>query len=220
MYPILLLILIGLLTTGCGQPPRQQRTNGLGNYPIYNDDRSPYKYQDEEGNPSNNNDETAVPDDVKHCRWAVNGSSELESADKHLSPEENNTAEGAFTFCQGQNNKADIYVQLKHPIIDHKLCFFPINTTGNITKKLGRANCQTIAKPETIYNFVLSQTQHTHLSINGVLAMRDKEYVYPPTQHKVVPPIYYEKCNQYGRSSSYCRIFKGLGKYVLHQFNN
>ncbi len=168
--------------------------------------------------------ESAIPQEISHCSWSLNGVDGYALSNKHFSQNESNSSENNISLCQHNSNKLDVYIQLKHPSTDSQVCLLPTYHSGSNQVYVGEPRCLTITNNKKIYkvNLIKNRVGFTQYPVTGVIVMKDKSYFYPaPFYQYVLSPDAYIFCSQwlaqYG-DPSYCLAFKNNGHYHYHQF--
>ncbi|MCR9204936.1 MAG: hypothetical protein NXH75_10180 [Halobacteriovoraceae bacterium] len=167
---------------------------------------------------------TTIPSDATHCTWSSDGVNGFTNGHAHLSPNEDNATEGAYTLCQSSTSETDIYIQVKNPINGHQLCLIPTYNSGTNSVYIGEPRCLYVKNNTSIYKVTLikNRTGYSSYAVTGVMVMRDKAYEYgAPFYQVILSPDAYIFCSQwlaqYG-DTSYCIPFKSAGHYLYHQF--
>ncbi|GEM_PF-621314 len=165
-----------------------------------------------------------VPSEVSQCNWSSNGSTGFQSTGAHLSPNEDNASEGAYTLCQSSSNPLDIWLQVKNPITSEQLCLIPTYHSGTNSVYIGEPKCLYVRSNTTLYkiSMIKNRSGFSTYPVTGVMVMRDKAYEYgAPFYQVILSPDAYIFCSQwlaqYG-DPSYCIPFKSGGHYQYHQF--
>lgn len=176
------------------------------------------------GTTTGGTDTGSIPSDATHCSWSTDGSSGYTNGHAHLSPNEDNATEGAYTLCQSSTSELNVYLQLKNPITSHQLCLIPTYHSGSNSVYIGEPRCLYVQNNTSIYkvSLIKNRTGYSSYPITGVMMMRDKAYEYgAPFYQVILSPDAYIFCSQwlaqYG-DTSYCIPFKSAGHYVYHQF--
>ena len=158
--------------------------------------------------------ETAIPEEIKHCQWSSDGSSNFAESNSHL---------GSYTICQSTNKK-DVWIQVKNPITDSQVCMIPTHNSGSSSVYVGEPRCLMLSESKKIYKVTLysNRSGYQNFSITGVMVMKDKSFFYPtPFYQYVLSPDAYIYCSQFldkYNDPSYCNAFKQLGQYVYKSF--
>lgn len=165
-----------------------------------------------------------VPNEVSQCSWSTNGTSGFQSSAVHLSPNEDNASEGAYTLCQSTINPLDVYIQMKNPIASEQVCLIPTYHSSTNSVYIGEPRCLYVRSNTTLYkvSLIKNRSGFSTYPVTGVMIMRDKAYEYgAPFYQVILSPDAYIFCSQwlaqYG-DPSYCIPFKSGGHYVYHQF--
>ncbi len=166
----------------------------------------------------------AIPSEVSQCSWSSDGVNGFENKAAHLSPNEDNVDEGAYTLCQSNINEQEVYLQVKNPIGDAQLCLIPTSHDGSNSVYVGEPRCLYVNSSQTLYKISLIKNRqgYTNRRITGVMMMKDKAYQYEaPFYQYILSPDAYIFCSQWLAlyyDPSYCIAFKNKGAYVYHQF--
>jgi hypothetical protein len=223
MKKLSLLLLIAFAMTSC-DAPRDRRT-AYSSSNNSNQFSPSYESTGTSNTGSSNTDDTSsdredsdsgetIPDEIKHCQWSSDGSSNFEESHSHL---------GQYTICQSTNKK-DVWIQVKTPISDAQVCMIPTHNSGSSSVYIGEPRCLMVSESKKIYKVTLfsNRTGYQNFSITGVMVMKDKSFFYPaPFYQYVLSPDAYIYCSQFldrYNDSSYCNAFKQVGQYVYKQF--
>jgi hypothetical protein len=159
---------------------------------------------------------TSIPAEISHCQWSSDGNNGFQvSNTQHL---------GGYTLCQSSEDETIVYVQVQYPITSEDLCLIPNYYSGSRSIYIGEPRCLQIASNKEIYkvDLIKNRSGFESYSINGVMMMKDKAFVYPwPFAQAIKSPDAYIYCanwlDSYG-DASFCTAFDSVGEYVAHQF--
>ena len=224
MKKFTLLIILAISITSC-DAPRDRRTaytsrTGSTYSPSYNSTGSSNTGSatdtntDSSGDREDTTTDTGIPDEIKHCSWSTDGSSNFAESNSHL---------GQYTICQS-TNKQDVWIQVKTPITDAQVCMIPTHNSGSSSVYVGEPRCLMLSESKKIYKVTLyaNRSGYQNFSISGVMVMKDKSFFYPaPFYQYVLSPDAYIYCSQFldkYKDASYCNAFKQVGQYVYKQF--
>lgn len=236
MYKLMILLFLSSLLSSCFDTPRDRRAS----FQDRNQNQGSSAYPDNRptggaiilpggsgGNTTGTNGSNgdngggtedplaAIPEQIRHCQWSADGVNGFAQNHNHL---------GQFTICQSSQKDVDIHLQIKTPITDANLCVFPTYHSGSSSVYIGEPRCFSATNPKTIYKVVLlkNRPNYGHLSVTGVMVMKDKAFFYPPPFYQyVLSPDAYMFCSQFldtYQDPSYCNAFKNVGQYVYVQF--
>ncbi len=221
-----IIILTLLILTASCDAPRDRRTAYSSSSNSNNQFSPSYETTGTSGTgSSNSSDDTSsdradsdsgetIPDEIKHCTWSSDGSTNFAESHSHL---------GQYTICQSTNKK-DVWIQVKTPISDAQVCMIPTHNSGSSSVYVGEPRCLMISESKKIYKITLfsNRSGYQNFSITGVMVMKDKSFFYPaPFYQYVLSPDAYIYCSQFldrYSDSSYCNAFKQVGEYVYKQF--
>ncbi|NOT80684.1 MAG: hypothetical protein HOP07_16995 [Bacteriovoracaceae bacterium] len=157
-----------------------------------------------------------APEDAKHCKFSVDGSTGFESSSTHL---------GAYTLCQSSVDKTTFYAQFKTPPVtsagDVSVCFIPHTTSGSNSIYIGNPMCGTFPDPKSVKKITfIKYSQYSSALINSVMFFKDSSFYYPVFNRYMMTLDAYKTCMSmlaYGQSA-YCESFKSVGQYVMRTF--
>jgi hypothetical protein len=225
MKRLSLIILLATIFTAC-DAPRDRRTAYSSRSNTSNSQFSPSNSTgtSNTGSATDTGDSTTgredtstdspIPDEIKHCQWSTDGSSNFAESNSHL---------GQYTICQS-TNKRDVWIQVKTPITDSQVCMIPTHNSGSSSVYIGEPRCLMLSESKKIYKVTLysNRTGYQNFSITGVMVMKDKSFFYPaPFYQYVLSPDAYIYCSQFldkYNDPSFCNAFKQLGQYVYKSF--
>ncbi|OIQ15922.1 MAG: hypothetical protein BM556_16635 [Bacteriovorax sp. MedPE-SWde] len=159
-----------------------------------------------------------VPSEIAHCKWSFDGNSGFDkTGDKHL---------GDYTICQSKTNSSEVYVQMKEPKSNVRVCVVPTHESNGRAIFLGEARCQFMDSNKKAYRFPLVKNRdygrYQNFSINGVMVMKEETYFFDSPFYR--DQISYDafficsiNLDLHG-DSSYCDAFKSKNEYVYKKF--
>ncbi len=166
-----------------------------------------------------------VPTEISACSWSADGSTGFENTAANMDSKEHAHL-GDNTVCQSRTDKNNIYLQLKTPITDVRVCMVPTYEQNGRSIYLGEARCQFISSNKEIFKFPLLKNRdygrYQNFSINGVMVLKEQTYFFDsPFYREQISYDAYFICSVnmdlYG-DSSYCETFKNKGEYFYKKF--
>lgn len=167
---------------------------------------------------SSSNASANIPSEISHCTWSLDGSTGFNNT--------SNSHIGANTVCQSRSNEAHIYVQVKTPDTNSRICVIPTSEVSGNAIFLGAAQCKYINSSGTIAKFTLSKNRdygrYQNFSINSVMIMKEATYTYPdPFDRELISYDAYFMCSiniDLYNDRTYCDAFKSVGEYFYKSF--
>ncbi len=158
-----------------------------------------------------------VPAEISHCSWSSDGQTGFSDTSNHI---------GANTICQSSSDKNSVYVQLKTPLPDVRLCLIPTYESNGRSIFLGEARCLFTDSSTTIYKFPLVKNRdygrYQNFVTNGVMVVKEQTYFFDsPFYREQISYDAYFICSVnldlYG-DASYCDAYKSKGEYFYKKF--
>ncbi|AYF44448.1 MULTISPECIES: hypothetical protein [Halobacteriovorax] len=167
---------------------------------------------------SSSNNGANIPSEIAHCKWSLDGQTGFENS--------NNQHLGPSTVCQSRTNETNIYIQVKNPDSNSRVCVIPTSEVSGNAIFLGAAQCKYISSSGTISKFVLSKNRdygrYQNFRINSVMIMKEKTYDFPsPFDRELISYDAYFMCSiniDLYNDRTYCDAFKQLGEYYYKSF--
>ncbi|MFG1498993.1 hypothetical protein ABMA70_02205 [Halobacteriovorax sp. XZX-3] len=173
---------------------------------------------DDSGSSTSNGSNANIPSAIAHCSWSLDGQTGFaNTSNSHLGPN---------TICQSRTNETQIYVQLKNPDTNSRVCVIPTSEASGNSIYLGSAQCKYINSSGTISLFNLTKNRdygrYQQFRINGVMVMKEKSYEFPsPFNRELISYDAYFMCSinvDLYNDRTYCDAFKSKGEYFYKSF--
>ena len=166
-----------------------------------------------------------VPSEISACSWSADGTTGFENTAANM--EDKSYAHlGDNTVCQSKTNTSEVYLQLKTPSTDVRVCIVPTYEQNGRSIYLGEARCQFIDSNKKIFKFPLLKNRdygrYQNFAINGAMVIKEQTYFFDsPFYREQISYDAYFICSVnmdlYG-DSSYCEAFKKKGEYFYKKF--
>ena len=132
------------------------------------------------GNFSNSN-APLLPVGAENCQFSNDGIANFASFSAHI---------GNYNICQSSKDEKKIFIQIKEPINDTRICIVPTyhKEGSNLSIYLGEPRCIFIHDKSKIYQVDMMKNRKSpnqamvfsHYPIKGLMIMKDKSLFYPP----------------------------------------
>jgi hypothetical protein len=174
---------------------------------------------------SNNfsNTNVYIPSGSENCQFSNDGITNFVSFSAHL---------GNYNICQSDKDDKKIFLQLKEPVSDTRICIIPTyhKTGSNLSIYLGEPRCIFVSDKSKIYQVDLVKNRQSpnqamvfsHYAVKGIMIIKDKSFFYPPPFGKEIrSPDAFLQCS---RSldvgvATFCESFKSVGEYTSVKFS-
>lgn len=167
---------------------------------------------------SSTNESANIPSEIAHCKWSLDGQTGFSSTtNSHLGPN---------TVCQSRTDESKIYIQIKNPDSDSRVCVIPTSEISGNSIYLGAAQCKYISSSGVVSMFQLQKNRdygrYQNFSINSVMVMKEKTYDFPsPFSRELISYDAYFTCSiniDLYNDRTYCDAFKSVGEYFYKSF--
>ena len=218
-------ILILLLIISCNVRDRKNANSSGNDY----DEKNPFNSNS--ANPQNDTNEdddnpttppatsVTIPTDASDsCSFSQDGISGYQSNSAHL---------GEYTLCKSKSNPNQLYIQVRTPITETRLCIIPTYNGQYGSIYIGEPRCLHIPSSTKIepITMIINRTGYETYLMNSAMIMKDeKKYYAPPfvsPQGGILSPDAYLYCSlilSQTSDPSYCNVFVQVGAYKFHLF--
>lgn len=165
----------------------------------------------------------SIPSDTENCQFSKDGITNFTSFSAHL---------GNYNICQSNKDDKKIYLQLKEPVSDTRICIIPTfhKTGSNLSIYLGEPRCIFISDKSKIYQVDMVKNRQSpnqamvfsHYAVKGIMIIKDKKFFYPPPfGREMRTPDAFLQCSKSldVGITTYCESFKSVGEYTFVKFS-